>query len=78
MFLLLADSKQRLKLFKPISRPITCSAFNAQGDLFAYASSYDWSKGAGFSTPGAENEIFIHSVADSEIAPQPRKASKGG
>ena len=39
------DTKQRLKQFSKASTSITCCKFNAQGNLFAYAVSYDWSKG---------------------------------
>lgn len=46
------DSKQRLKMFKGTdepgrAQPITCSTFNRDGTIFAYALSYDWSKVGG-------------------------------
>lgn len=70
------DNKQRLKGFNPISRTIPCAAFsNIQGNLFAYASSYDWSKGSMNVQPG--NEIFIHNVLEDEIKPKGKKASSG-
>lgn len=67
------DNKQRLKGFDPIQRQIPCASFNAQGNLFAYASSYDWSKGSAFYAPGMPNEIFIHYVIDEEIQPKSKK-----
>lgn len=67
------DNKQRLKGFNPTQRTIPCAAFNAQGNLFAYASSYDWSKGSSYVQPG--NEIFIHNVQDDEIRPKNKKAT---
>ena len=67
------DNKQRLKGFNPISRTIPCAAFNAQGNLFAYGSSYDWSKGSMNVTPG--NEIFIHNVLEDEVKPKGKKSS---
>lgn len=62
------DNKQRLKGFNPIQRTVSAAAFNAQGNMFAYASSYDWSKGSMEMQPG--NEIFIHHVIDEEIRPK--------
>eukprot|EP00934_Nitzschia_sp_Nitz4_P007258 Nitzschia sp. Nitz4//scaffold196_size54656//20931//22071//NITZ4_006638-RA/size54656-augustus-gene-0.35-mRNA-1//1//CDS//3329540423//7248//frame0 len=67
------DNKQRLKGFQPIQRPIPCAAFNAQGNLFAYASSYDWSKGHQYNTPGSPNEIWVHYTPDDEIRPKAKK-----
>jgi mRNA export factor len=72
-FLLLVDNKQRLKGFPPIQRPIPCAAFNAQGNLFAYASSYDWSMGSSHYAPGTLNEIFVHYTTEDEIQPKGKK-----
>jgi len=67
------DNKQRLKGFAAIQRPIPCASFNALGNLFAYASSYDWSKGSHFHAPGTPNEIFIHYTLEDEIKPKGKK-----
>jgi len=69
-------NKQRLKGFDPIHRTITCACFNAPGNLFAYASSYDWSKGSSFYTPNTpnQNEIFVHAVKEDEIKPKGKKS----
>ena len=37
------DARTKLKTSDQLDQPITASAFNAQGSIFAYASSYDWS-----------------------------------
>jgi mRNA export factor len=63
----------RLKGFNPIQRPIPCANFNASGSLFAYASSYDWSKGSQSHAPGTPNEIFIHYTLEDEIKPKGKK-----
>jgi mRNA export factor len=70
---LLLDHKQRLKAFPAIQRTIPCAAFNAQGNLFAYASSYDWSQGSIVHSPGTPNEIYIHYTAEEEIKPKSKK-----
>jgi mRNA export factor len=62
------DNKQRLKGFNAVERTISAAAFNAQGNMFAYASSYDWSKGSMHVQQG--NEILIHYVSDDEIRPK--------
>jgi mRNA export factor len=67
------DNKQRLKGFAAIQQPIPCASFNAQGQLFAYASCYDWSKGSQFHIPGTPNEIYIHYTAEDEIKPKGKK-----
>lgn len=69
------DNKQRLKGFPPIQRSISCAAFNAQGNMFAYSSSYDWSKGASFHQPQTLDEIWVHCVTEEEI--KPKNKSKG-
>mmetsp|Transcript_27112 Transcript_27112/g.57011 ORF Transcript_27112/g.57011 Transcript_27112/m.57011 type:complete len:362 (+) Transcript_27112:80-1165(+) len=68
------DNKQRLKGFNPIHRTISCASFNEQGNLFAYSSSYDWSKGSGFYAPGTPNEIWVHHVLDEEIKPKKKSS----
>ncbi|KAL7447206.1 hypothetical protein ACHAXM_011198 [Skeletonema potamos] len=67
------DNKQRLKGFPAIHRTITCAEFNPQGNMFAYASSYDWSKGSSHHAPNTPNDIFVHYVQDDEIKPKGKK-----
>lgn len=64
------DKKKRLKQFPAIHRTIPCASFNAQGSMFAYSSSYDWSKGSGYYAPGTPNEIWVHCVVEDEIHPK--------
>lgn len=62
------DSKQRLKPFPRLPVPVPCGAFNIDGKMFAYAGSYDWSKGCEYYNPqSAKNYILIHAVQDQEI-----------
>lgn len=70
------DSKQRLKAFPKVPAPIACAAFNQLGNLYAYAASYDWSKGADAYNPTTmKNSIYIHQVNDTEIKPRPPNQS---
>ena len=61
--------------------PITCGKFHQSGRVFAYAASYDWQKVSFFrpissnflqGTDGynqqAQNLIYLHPVADSEVS----------
>lgn len=38
------DARTKLKTSEQLDQPITACAFNSNGNIFAYASSYDWSK----------------------------------
>jgi len=65
------DSRQRLKQFPKGPQPIPCAAFNNDGTIYAYASSYDWSKGAENYNPAqSKNSIFLHSVVELEVKPR--------
>ena len=51
--------------------PISATAFNRNGNIFAYAISYDWSKGHSGMTPGHPNEVMLHSCKDEEVRKRP-------
>ncbi|GAB0490944.1 hypothetical protein MMPV_002185 [Pyropia vietnamensis] len=73
------DAKQRLKQFAKMDAPISATAFNHDGTIFAYAASYDWSKGAAAHNPAtARNNIFLHAVADAEIRNKPKSSNNRG
>ena len=38
------DARTKLKTSEQMDQPISTCCFDAQGQIFAYASSYDWSK----------------------------------
>ncbi|KAJ4480033.1 Poly(A)+ RNA export protein [Lentinula aciculospora] len=61
------DARLRLKSFSRAPGPITCSAFNNTGSMFAYAVSYDWHKGFSGMTSGLPNKVMIHGVKDEEV-----------
>lgn len=67
------DNKQKLKGFQSKGKPISCANFNAQGNMFAYGASYDWSKGSSFYAQGTPNEIFIHYTTEDEIKPKKKR-----
>jgi len=57
--------------------PISRCRFNANGQLFAYASCYDWHKGfEGHTTKGSQ--VFIHEVKEDEIKPKPKASTTTG
>ncbi|CAE6529006.1 unnamed protein product [Rhizoctonia solani] len=49
------------------------TAFNKTGSLFAYAVSYDWSKGYSGMTPDHPNKVMLHVTKDEEIKRRPKK-----
>lgn len=65
------DSKQRLKAMNKhpqIQLPISAGAFNRDGTIYAYALSYDWSRGfAEYNPQTAKNTIMLHPLHDSEV-----------
>ncbi|KAF5342084.1 hypothetical protein D9611_001906 [Ephemerocybe angulata] len=67
------DARTRLKTFEAAPGPISTTAFNRTGNLFAYAVSYDWSKGHTGMTPGHPNKIMIHACKDEEVRKRNRK-----
>jgi len=67
------DARTRLKTFENAPGPITCSAFSRTGAIFAYAVSYDWSKGHSGMTPGHPNKLMLHACKDDEVKKRPRK-----
>eukprot|EP00249_Psilotum_nudum_P015790 c25521_g1_i3 orf=521-1282(-) len=72
------ENKQRLKAMQRCNQPIPCSTFNADGSIFAYAVSYDWSKGAENYNPStAKNYILLHAPQESEIKAKPRSTAAG-
>ncbi|KAF5371866.1 hypothetical protein D9615_009527 [Tricholomella constricta] len=67
------DARTRLKTFEPAPGPITTTAFNRNGSIFAYAVSYDWSKGHSGMTPGHPNKLMLHACKEEEVRKRPRK-----
>jgi mRNA export factor len=70
------DYRNRLKPFTPCSAPISAASFNADGSLFAYGVSYDWSKGVEFYSPSQKNHILIHHTTETEIKSKGKSGKK--
>ncbi|KAJ7603159.1 WD40-repeat-containing domain protein [Mycena polygramma] len=66
------DARNRLKTFDAAPGPISTTAFNRNGSIFAYAVSYDWSKGHSGMTPGHPNKLMLHACKDDEVKKRPR------
>ncbi|KAG8905912.1 hypothetical protein FRB99_007992 [Tulasnella sp. 403] len=67
------DSKTRLKTFDAASGAVPCTAFNRSGTIFAYAISYDWSKGHSGAVNNHPNKVMLHSLKEDEIKRKPKK-----
>ncbi|KAL0586942.1 hypothetical protein ABG067_003564 [Albugo candida] len=61
------DARQKLKAFTKSQQSITCAKFNAVGDIYAYALSYDWSMGSEKYNPNQPSVIRLHNVLEQEI-----------
>uniref|UniRef100_A0A1B0AIA7 Uncharacterized protein n=1 Tax=Glossina pallidipes TaxID=7398 RepID=A0A1B0AIA7_GLOPL len=55
------DARTRLKFSKTMDQSITKCSFNANGQIFAYAVGYDWSKGHEYFNPTKKPQIFLRS-----------------
>ena len=69
------DSKQRLKAMSKISCPISCGEFNRDGTIYAYAASYEWSKGGDNQMSNQPNNIYLHPVNETEVKPRQKSPS---
>ncbi|XP_072045285.1 LOW QUALITY PROTEIN: mRNA export factor-like [Amphiura filiformis] len=67
------DARTKLKTSEQMEQPITACAFDAKGSIFAYAVSYDWSKGHEQYNPQKKNYIFLRGNATEELRPRNRK-----
>ncbi|PSR83501.1 WD40-repeat-containing domain protein [Coniella lustricola] len=65
------DAKHRLKGYPNVGGPITATTFNKNGNIFAYAVSYDWSKGYQANNPQQPIKLMLHPVQPDECKPRP-------
>jgi mRNA export factor len=71
------DSKQRLKAMGKANAPIPCGNFNREGNIYAYAVSYDWSRGyAEYNPTTAKHYILLHSPNDQEVKSRARPSGR--
>jgi mRNA export factor len=64
------DAKHRLKGFPSVGGCIPATAFNRNGNIFAYAISYDWSKGHHGNTPQYPIKVMLHPIKEDEAKPK--------
>lgn len=64
------DAKHRLKGYPSVGGSIPATCFNRDGNIFAYAVSYDWSKGYSSNTPQYPNKVMLHAVVGDECKPR--------
>jgi len=65
------DAKHRLKGYPNVGGSITTTAFNKTGSIFAYAMSYDWSKGYQGNSATYPTKVMLHPVQADECKPRP-------
>lgn len=70
------DAKHRLKGYPEVGGTISATDFNRSGNIFAYAVSYDWSKGYAFNNPQYPNKIMLHPVQGDECKPRPKQPKR--
>ncbi|PWN39954.1 WD40 repeat-like protein [Ceraceosorus guamensis] len=69
------DARTRLKTFDRKAAPISATAFNRDGKIFAYAVSYDWHAGHQMANPpnSGKDKIYLLPVAEEDIRRKPPK-----
>ncbi|KAI5798964.1 WD40-repeat-containing domain protein [Geopyxis carbonaria] len=65
------DAKHRLKGYPSVGGTIPATTFNRSGNIFAYAVSYDWSKGHSTNNPSYPNKVMLHPIKEDEAKPRP-------
>lgn len=68
------DAKHRLKGYPQVGGTLSATNFNRNGTIFAYAVSYDWSKGYASNTQAYTTKVMMHGVGVDEA--KPRQAAK--
>jgi len=64
------ERKNRLQHYPNVGGSISATAFNRDGSVFAYAVSYDWSKGYAHNTPNHPNKLMLHPVLNVDCKPR--------
>lgn len=60
--------------FESKGNPISCTAFNRTGAIFAYAVSYDWHKGwQAAPAPNTPQQIFLHPCKEEDVKRRAKK-----
>lgn len=67
------DSRHRLKGYPALNASIPVVNFNRNGSLFAYALSYDWSKGYQYNTANYPTSVRLHVCKDEEVKPRGKR-----
>lgn len=67
------DAKHRLKGYPAVGGTISATGFSRNGNIFAYAVSYDWSRGHMHNTAQLANKVMLHPIAPEEVKPRPPK-----
>lgn len=58
--------------------PRPAGAFNSSGSIYAYALSYDWSRGYAHYNPATmKTYIMLHAVTEAEVKARPKAATAG-
>ncbi|EFA75172.1 WD40 repeat-containing protein [Heterostelium album PN500] len=73
------ENKNRLKQFPKLNNTISAACFNPEATLYAYALSYDWSKGVNGYDQNSTNTIQIQVVQEADIkgrGKNPKKAAR--
>jgi mRNA export factor len=66
------EKHSKLRGFPSAGATISATAFSGDGGVFAYAVSYDWSKGFSGNSAQHPNKVMLHTVVGDECKPSSR------
>jgi mRNA export factor len=72
------DNRSRLQAFEKRSAPVVVGSFSPNGNIFAYALSYDWSKGVHGYNQNNKTSLYLHPVSESEVKKKDQQAGNRG
>jgi mRNA export factor len=67
------DQRHRLCRYSQVGGSVPTCTFNRTGTIFAYAISYDWSRGHQFNQQSMPNVVKLHAVNEAEVKPRDDK-----
>lgn len=70
------DTHMRIRAFPATGGSICATAFSGDGEVFAYAVSYDWSKGFAGNSAQLPNKVMLHAVGAEECKPKGRGVNR--
>jgi mRNA export factor len=70
------ETHMRIQAFPSVGASISATAFSGDGKVFAYAVSYDWSKGYAGNSAQLPSKVMLHAIGPEECKPKGRGVTR--